>query len=265
MAAAGSGATNSGATNSGATNSVVSAIRVLEAVGERQPIGLSELARAVGLPKSTVQRILLTLAEVGWCRADEAARWRLTYRAFAVGNQARDAGELRGRALPVLHELQLTTGETIHLAAPDGHELVLVERLDTAHSLRAFLPLGHRIPLNASATGQAFLAACTDDVVDTYLAGGALPARTAATVTDPDALRARLAGIRARGWSVNPQGLSDGIAAVGAAILGADARPAGALSVSGPTVRMTEDVFDDHGRAAADAARRISRELGALG
>lgn len=246
-----------------ATNSVVSAIRVLEAVGERQPIGLSELARAVRLPKSTVQRTLLTLAEVGWCRSDDASRWQLTYRAFAVGNQARDAGELRMRALPVLHELQLATGETIHLAAPDGRELVLVERLDTAHRLRAFLPLGHRIPLNASATGQAYLAACTDAVVDAYLTGGPLEPSTRWTVTNPVQLRARLAEIRARGWSVNPQGLSEGIAAVGAGVLGPGGRPVGALSVSGPTVRMTDDVFDTYGRAAADAAARISRELGA--
>lgn len=246
-----------------ATNSVVSAIRVLEAVGEQQPVGLSELARGVGLPKSTVQRTLLTLAQVGWCRADETSRWSLTYRAFAVGNQARDAGELRERALPLLHELQLTSGETVHLAAPDGRELVLVERLDTAHRLRAFLPLGHRIPLNASATGQAYLAACTDAVVEAYLTGGDLAPSTPWTVTDADTLRARIAEVRARGWSVNPEGLSEGIAAVGAAILGPDGRPAGALSVSGPTVRMTEEVFDDHGRAAVDAARRISRELGA--
>ncbi|MBN9739112.1 IclR family transcriptional regulator [Pseudonocardia sp. P1] len=247
-----------------ATNSVVSAVRVIEAVGQRQPIGLSDLARAVGLPKSTVQRTLLTLAEVGWCTTDDVSRWRLTYRAFAVGNQARDAGGLRDRALPVLHELQLVTGETIHLAAPDGRDLVLIERLDTAHRLRAFLPLGHRIPLHASATGQAYLAACPDAEIDAYLQGP-LPPSTRFTVTDPDTLRNRLAGVRERGWSVNPEGLSDGIAAVGAAIVGTDGRPVGSLSVSGPTVRMTADVFDDHGRAAVDAARRISRELGAPG
>ncbi|RSN29114.1 IclR family transcriptional regulator [Amycolatopsis sp. WAC 04169] len=245
------------------TNSVLSAIKVLEAVGESQPVGLSELARTVGLPKSTVQRTLRTLEEVGWCRTDDAARWQLTYRAFAVGNQARDAGGLRERALPILHELQLGTGETIHLAAADGRELVLLERLDTAHSLRAFLPLGYRIPLNASATGQAYLAACTDLEVDAYLKGGVLEERTRRTIVDPDALRARLAEIRARGWSLNQEGLSDGIVAVGAAILDADGHPIGAVSVSGPTVRMTDAVFDEHGRAVAEAAHRITRGLGA--
>lgn len=245
-----------------ATSSVLSAIRVLEAVGRQQPVGLSGLARAVGLPKSTVQRTLLTLAEAGWAQVDATSRWRLTYRAFAVGNQAREGTPLREVALPVLHELQLATGETVHLAAPDGRDLVLIERLDTAHRLRAFLPLGHRIPMHASATGQAYLAACPDAAVEEYLAGPLEPS-TRWTVTGPGALRARLVQVRARGWSVNPQGLSEGIAAVGAAVRGPDGRPAGALSVSGPTVRMTEDVFDDHGAAAADAARRISRELGA--
>ncbi|WP_224391134.1 IclR family transcriptional regulator [Pseudonocardia sp. ICBG1293] len=244
------------------TNSVVSAVHVLEAVGEHQPVGLSDLTRVVGLPKSTVLRILRTLAEVGWCVPDDAARWRLSYRAFAVGNQARDAGGLREVAIPVLHELQLGTGETVHLAVPDGRELVLLERLDTRHRLRAFLPLGHRIPLHASATGQAYLAACTPDEVETYLAGP-LERSTRHTVVDPARLRDRIDEVRERGWSVNPEGLSDGIAAVGAPLRGPGGRPVGALSVSGPTVRMTEEVFDDHGRAAADAARRISRDLGA--
>ncbi|MFP5071440.1 IclR family transcriptional regulator [Pseudonocardia nantongensis] len=244
------------------TNSVLSAIRVLEVVGERQPVGLSGLARAVGLPKSTVQRCLLTLAEAGWTRVDETSRWRLTYRAFAVGNRAREGTPLREIALPVLHELQLATGETVHLAAPDGRDLVLIERLDTAHRLRAFLPLGHRIPMHASATGQAYLAAGTDADVEEYLAGPLEPS-TRWTVTDPGALRSRISEVRSRGWSVNPEGLSEGIAAVGAAVLGADGGPAGALSVSGPTVRMTDEVFDAHGVAAADAAARISRDLGA--
>ncbi|ONF73158.1 hypothetical protein AVR91_0207765 [Amycolatopsis keratiniphila subsp. keratiniphila] len=140
--------------------------------------------------------------------------------------------------MPILYELQPGTGETIHLAAADGRELVLLERLDTTHSLRVFLPLGYRIPLDASARR---------------------------TIVDPDALRARLAGIRARGRYLNQERLSDGIVAVGAAILDADAPPPpiGAVSVSGPTVRMVDAVFDEHGRAVAEAAHRITRELGA--
>lgn len=244
------------------TNSVVSAFRVLEAVAHLQPVGLSDLSREVDLPKSSVQRCLLTLHEVGWLRptSTQPTRWSLTYRAFSVGSRAGAHQSMRETALPFLNDLQLGTTETIHLTAPDGPELVLIERLDTPHPLRAFLPLGTRIPLHASATGLAFLAASTDTYIDDYLAG-ALPARTDHTVTDPDRLREVIATIRPRGYSVNDQGLSTGITALGAAITNARDEPIGAVSVSGPSSRMTPDKFDQLGAAVHEAALRIHAAL----
>lgn len=244
-----------------ATESVVSAFRVLEAVAETQPVGLSELARIVGLPKSTVQRVLLTLQEVGWLRPTETTptRWQLTYRVVAVVGRAGGGESLRDNALPVMNELQLATTETIHLAAADGDSLVLVERLDTSHRLRAFLPLGERIPLHASATGLAFLSACGQGYLDDYLAGP-LPAQTADTITDPDRIRAVVNEVRERGYSMNVGGLSLGISSLGAPIVGPSGAVA-ALSVSGPSSRITEDRFDELGAQVRDAAARISRAL----
>jgi IclR family acetate operon transcriptional repressor len=240
----------------------VSAFRVLESVAELQPAGLSELTRAVDLPKSTVQRCLLTLHELGWLRptTTQPTRWHLTYRAFSVGVRARDHQQIREVALPFLNELQLQTTETIHLCAPDGDELVLIERLDTAHPLRAFLPLGQRIPLHASATGLAFLAASPDEFVDGHLAGD-LPPRTPRTITDPDTLRRTLDEIRTRGYSINDQGLSTGITAIGAAILDAHGQPVGSISVSGPTSRITAEKFETYGKAVHETARKIHATL----
>lgn len=245
-----------------ATESVVSAFRVLEAVAEAQPVGLSELARTVGLPKSTVQRVLLTLQEVGWLRPTETTptRWQLTYRAVAVVGRAGGGESLRDIALPVMNDLQLATTETIHLAAPDGDSLVLVERLDTSHRLRAFLPLGERIALHASATGLAYLSACDQDYLDDYLAGP-LPAQTPDTITDPDRIRTVVNDVRERGYSMNVGGLSLGISSLGAPIVGPSGVVA-AMSVSGPTSRITEDRFDELGAQVRDAAARISRALG---
>lgn len=244
-----------------ATNSVVSAFRVLEAVAELQPVGLSDLAREVDLPKSTTQRMLLTLAEIGWLRAsgDSPTRWGLTYRALRLGRRVDGRFGLREVALPVMSDLQLATTETVHLAVPDGDVLVLLERLDTPHRLRAFLPLGERIPFHASATGLAFLAACDDEEVDRRLGEG-LTAVTPDTMTTPRDVRRAIADIRRRGWSVNEGGLSTGITALGAAIT-SGGQPVGAMSVSGPSSRMTPERFDDLGRHAATAAARISAEL----
>lgn len=244
-----------------ATSSVVSAFRVLEAVAETQPVGLSEVTRAVGLPKSTVQRCLLTLQEVGWLRPTDTTptRWQLTYRVMAVVGRAGGGESLRDIALPVMNELQLATTETIHLAAPDGDSLVLVERLDTPHRLRAFLALGERIALHASATGLAYLSACPQRYVDEYLAGP-LPAQTPDTVIDPDRIRTLLADIRERGYSVNVGGLSAGISSLGAPIVDSNGAVA-ALSISGPSSRLVADRFDDLGPQVRDAAARISRLL----
>jgi len=244
-----------------ATESVVSAFRVLEAVAEEQPVGLSELARKVGLPKSTVQRVLLTLQEVGWLRPTETTptRWQLTYRVVAVVGRAGGGESLRDIAVPVMNELQLATTETIHLAAPDGDSLVLVERLDTSHRLRAFLPLGERIALHASATGLAYLSACGPGYLDDYLAGP-LTAQTPDTITDPDRIRAVVNEVRERGYSKNIGGLSLGISSLGAPIVGPSGAVA-ALSISGPSSRITEDRFEELGTQVRDAAARISRGL----
>ncbi|MDI3403226.1 IclR family transcriptional regulator [Streptomyces cavernicola] len=245
-----------------ATNSVVSAFRVLEAVAEMQPVGLSELGRAVGLPKSSVQRALLTLHEVGWLRptSTQPTRWSLTYRAFSVGSQARDHQFFRETAMPFLNDLQLTTTETIHLTALDGRELVLIERLDTSHPLRAFLPLGSRIPLHASASGLAFLAASGEGFLADCLTGRLAP-RTDQTITDPDTLRETIEKVRRRGYSVNPEGLSKGITAIGAAIVDAQGEPIGSVSVSGPSIRIAPETFETFGKAVRETVQRIHAAL----
>ncbi|GAA1726729.1 IclR family transcriptional regulator [Aeromicrobium alkaliterrae] len=245
-----------------ATTSVVSAFRVLEGVAELQPIGLSELARAVDLPKSTVQRCLLTLQEVGWVESSAAAptRWGMTLRALSVCGGVGLRESLREVALPVMNDLQLATTETVHLAAPDGDVLVLLERLDTSHRLRAFLALGERIPLHTSATGLAYLSACTPEYVADYLAGP-LEQRTPDSMKDPAAIRAELAVIRERGYSVNVGGLSSGISSLGAPVLDRTGAPVAAVSVSGPSSRLEPSRFDDLGPRVADAAARITRLL----
>lgn len=244
-----------------ATNSVMSAFRVLESVAELQPVGLSEVARAVDLPKSTTQRCLLTLQEVGWLEPteDSPTRWRMTYRSVAVCGRGGGLS-LREVALPVMSDLQLVTTETVHLAAPDADTLVLVERLDTAHALRAFLSVGERIPLHASATGLAYLSACENSRIEAYLAGP-LPPQTPDSLTEPSQIWDAINAVRERGYSTNIGGLSSGISSLGAPLVAAGRRPVGAISVSGPSSRMVPERFDELGPQVAEAAARINHRL----
>lgn len=246
------------------TQSVVTAMRVLEAVSDNQPAGLSELSRDTDVPKATVLRMLRTLGELGWVSQSEAnaGKWVLTNHAFAVASRGSSGSLIRDVAMGPLNALQLDTTETVHLAVPDRRSMVVIERLDTPHVLRAFLPLGSRVPMHASATGIAYLAAATDSYLSEYLSDP-LEAVTPQTVVDPESLRKVIVETQLRGFSINEQGLSTGITSIGVAVLGPGQTAAGSISISGPSSRITPGKFDEYGEAARGTAREISRALGA--
>lgn len=242
------------------THSVVTAIRVLEAVSELQPVGLSELARHLDASKATVLRSLTTLAEMRWISQGErgGTDWSLTAHAFAVAVRGGIMGTLREVALGPMHALQLDSTETVHLAIPDGDQLILAERIDTPHALRAFLALGSRIPLHASATGLAYLSAGSDEAIDAYLSQE-LERVTEHTLIDADRVREETRAVRARGYSINEGGLSDGITSLGAPIVAAGGSPLGAVSISGPSSRITPDRYAEIGSAVRATAGEIGR------
>jgi DNA-binding IclR family transcriptional regulator len=242
-------------------NSVLSALRVFEEVATTQPIGLSELARRLGMPKTTVQRNLKTLCHAGWIKpASDGGRWEITGLAFRLGSAVATRDNLRDAALPELAALQSITGETVHLAVPDGDELVLVERLDSSHQLRIFLPLGTRLPLHAAATGKAYLATLSDDRIAAYLAGA--PAKvTENTITDPDRLWDEVRATRQRGYAITVEGLHEAISSVAVAVRGRDGLACACFSISGPSARMTAERLTEYAGAALATRSAIERSL----
>lgn len=241
--------------------SVRTTLHILDAVADSQPIGLSELARRLELPKSTVQRSLATLADLGWIRADapESPRWRLGDHVRQLGEKVDELGNLREVALRVLSRLGEQTGETIHLAVPDGANMRLVERLDSKHPLRLVRPIGNKSPMHACSTGKSVLAALPPAELELYVAAG-LSAVTPNTIVDADEFRDELQLIHDRGYAIANQELADGTSSVGASIQ-VEGRPVAALSVSGASFRFTTDVCRDYGQLVAAAAKEISSGL----
>ena len=249
-------------TPDGTMRSVRTALRVLEAVAELQPVGLSELSRKLELPKATVQRGLSTLASAGWLENDpaEPARWIVSTRAFIVGATVGDRGGLRPQALPFMNALAAEVQETIHLMIPDGNTVVLIERLDSPHPVRAFSPLGARAPLHASSNGKAILAHRPDEEISRYLATELSPV-TPHTIVQPDMLRRELDLIRERGYAVADEELQDGVVSVAAAIRPGNRSPVGSLSISGPKSRMPQALRADYGKKVRTAADNIAAAL----
>ncbi|MFI6044630.1 IclR family transcriptional regulator [Nocardia sp. NPDC051321] len=242
---------------------VLNTLRVLEEVAARQPIGVGELARALEMPKSSVQRALVTLDEAGWIRpaSGEVTRWVLTTKALAVGSRAGGDLGLRGVALPIMENLRRQTEETIHLTVPEDSKMVLIERLETDKPVRTNMALGHSLPMHASANGKAVLAHSNPEFVRQLLADE-LPRYTDTTVTDPEELRAELAVIRQRGFAVNRGEWRSDVGAVAAVVLGDNGKPVASLSVNVPFSRLTDETEPVFGAAVNAAANSLSARLG---
>ncbi|NGO72433.1 IclR family transcriptional regulator [Streptomyces sp. SB3404] len=242
---------------------VLNALRVLDEVAARQPVGVSELARTLELPKSTVQRALRTLAGAGWLRQaeDGGTRWALTTKPLLMGRHATGELGLRDVAVPVMEELRSQCDETVHLAVPEGGKVVLIERLETSQPVRIILPLGKDLPLHASANGKAVLAACAPDTIERRLAAE-LTRFTGTTLTDPGALRAELAEIRARGYATNDGEWREDVSATASAVLGPYGQPVASVSINVPSSRLTSESRAEHAALTREAAARIGAALG---
>jgi IclR family acetate operon transcriptional repressor len=242
---------------------VLNTLRVLEEVASRQPIGVGELARVLDMPKSSVQRALVTLDTAGWIRPASGGftRWVVTTKALVVGGRASGDLDLRGAAVPIMEDLRRHTEETIHLTVPEGGNMVLIERLETDKPVRTNMALGHALPLHASANGKAVLANSSPEVIRQLL-GNELPRYTETTITDPDQLRAELDAIRGRGFAVNRGEWRSDVGSVAAAVMGGHEKPIAGLSVNIPISRLTEESEAAFGAAVSEAASGLSARLG---
>jgi IclR family transcriptional regulator, acetate operon repressor len=243
--------------------SVKTALRVLELVGAAGRAGVSELARATGEPKSTVQRDLVTLHEAGWIRPVEAAgrrRWALTAKVLTLARRVQPAPGLREVALGVMEPLRTRTSETIHLTLRDGDNVVLIERLDSPQPLRTVRPLGSTAPLHLSSNGKAILAHLPEAEQATYLERR-LAGLTPKSLTVSRALARDLKLTRERGFALNDGELDLQIRAVAAPILAGRGQPIAGLSISCPATRLPDSLINEYGKLVRRAAKEISSRL----
>lgn len=255
---------NSEPASQGGVQSVRHALRLLCAFDTAESeLGVSELARRLGLSKSTVHRLLATLADEGFVEQNPAtSRYGLGLRLLELGIQAANRLQLHESATAFLEDLHVKTGETAHVAVRDGRDVVYIQRREGPGTLRLFDVVGRRNRAHCTSTGKVLLAALSDAELAALLAGVELEAQTEHTITDPDRLRDELAWVRRSGYAVNINEAKPGAASVAAPIRGADARVVAAISVAGPVGRFRGTPGRELTAAAIEAARGISEHLG---
>lgn len=224
---------------------------------------VTEVAQFLDVHKSTASRLLATLNSRGYVmRNKQTKQYSLGMRLVELSRAKLDQLDLREFARPYLEELVAATGETAHLAILDHSQVIYIDKVDTPQTLMMRSKIGYRIAAHCTALGKAIMAELPDETVDSILGSMDLVRFTANTVADPEHLKLHLASVRERGYAVDDEEHEEGIRCVAAAVKDYAGRVVAAISVSGPTMRVSRKRVDEIGRIVRDAASRLSASLG---
>jgi DNA-binding IclR family transcriptional regulator len=247
------------------TRAVERAAQILLALASGTPrLGVSEISELVDIPKPTVHTMLRTLERHGLVVQEvEGGKYALGPAVLQLGNAYLDGSELRARSASWADRLARQTGEAVWVGVLSGHDVVVVHHAFRPDDLVQILEVGAAVPWHACALGHAIAAGLADDAQKALLAGP-VPRLTGRTLTDPEALREALVGVRERGYAVENQEATLGDAGLAAPVYDWSGRAVGALGIVGPADRLLESGQE---RRLADAvrstARALSRDLGA--
>ncbi|HLH59967.1 MAG TPA: IclR family transcriptional regulator [Streptosporangiaceae bacterium] len=239
------------------TQTIARSLSVLRLLRDAEDdLGVTEIARALGLNASTTHRILKALVAAGYVAQNRhSERYRLGREAFLLGHAARRTLGLDA-AMPLLERLAEDTGESVNLVIRDGESALVVLRVESKQPLRFTQPVGTRIPLYCTSSGKALLAFAGDIRAEVARIG--TPRRlTPATITSPDDLLGDLAETRERGFSVNRAERLPGVCGIAAPVLDVDGRAIAALAVQGPQVRITDDRIPALGAMVTETAEAV--------
>ncbi len=235
---------------------------ILDTFTDGRALTQAEISRAVGLSESTTLRYLATLNRNGLVERDaHSGRYVLGLRLFQLGERALGT-DARQAALPFMRELSKRYHETVNLGVRNANNLVLIEAVESTHSIRRGANIGDLDAWHASALGKAILAGLPEPEAREVADRGKWVRLTPQSHSTWRELRADLVDIRSRGYAIDDEEGESGLRCVGAAVYDRHGRPQYAVSVSGPVNRIDHDAVVDIGKSVNAAAAKISARIG---
>ncbi|MBV9462440.1 MAG: IclR family transcriptional regulator [Bradyrhizobium sp.] len=239
-------------------------LEVLEAFSATEPeLSVVEIARRTGMPRTTVHRIVDSLRSVGFLEQDASRdRYRLGLKLFELGGSALMNLPLYREAPPFVDTLAKLSGEDVHLCIFDGAQMVFVNRRSqvAARPHNTVITM-EASPCHSTGVGKAALAFQSGVVIDRVIRAG-LPRFTPNTIVEPKTLKAELAAIRSRGYSIDDCEHEPELRCVGAPIRNSAGRVFAAISASGPARRVTVERVPELAKIVMTHAELLSIRLG---
>ena len=240
-----------------------SAIIDVIAAADEEGVGLSAISKATALNKTTAFNLLATLVTLRFIEQDvQSRRYRLGLRNLELGRIVQDRLLISPLARPILAELCRKTNETVNLGLPDLVDLLVIDSFQGSRQLHATAYAGWRSMYHCTALGKAFMAQWDAPMRRTVYRLSGLPRQTPQTITDTEALEARLSQDREQGYAIDVEENEPGVSGIATTIVNGMGEVAAAISVSGPSNRLTVDVMEQIVPDLMAAANAISAMIG---
>jgi DNA-binding IclR family transcriptional regulator len=221
-------------------HSLVRAVSMLEVLGQSDgPLSLAEICQRLALHKSTAHRSLMVLERSALIERTQENRFRLGLKLYELGNRAVEQIDLRGRVQPVLRRLASQVGETVHLSVLQKTSIVYLDKVEPNRRVCMSTKTGTSNPVYCTAMGKAMLAFQPEQIIEQIAGKIRFVRYTPKTIGSREALSEALAKIRRRGYAIDDEEIELGVRCVGAPIFNESRQAIAAMSVSGPTSRIT--------------------------
>lgn len=241
----------------GGLKSVAAAVELLNACATDEELGVSEVARRLGVSKSTAHRLLTTLVRGGLVeQTHDYGSYRLGVRLIELGQLVSSRQDLRRLAAGIMEELREVTGWTVHLTVAQGADSLSIERLTTRRAMAVSSELRRRWPLHLTSAGKVLCA--YDPVARSARLAAGLPAMTRATITTPAQFEAELTAIRRVGYARARDELMLNLSSLAAPVVDHATRGRAAISILGSTAALDTDA-NRLASVVQAAGRRLSQ------
>ncbi|HHV38070.1 MAG TPA: IclR family transcriptional regulator [Tepidimicrobium sp.] len=248
----------------GIVQSVDRALSILEVLADyNEGLGVTEISEKVRLHKSTVHRLLATLIYKGYVTQDfKTNKYMITLKLFELGNKKVEEMDILSISKPYIRGLMEKVNEVVHLVVREGNEIVYIDKVEAKNTIRMASTIGMRSPLYCTSVGKVILAQLPEDEVEEIWSSSKIERLTKNTITNLSVMKKELKKVRKQGYAIDNEENEIGVRCVGAPVFNIFGKVEGAISVSGPTIRITKDIIEELADQVTECAKMISEALG---
>lgn len=238
--------------------------QVMEVLADNGEMGLMELSAMLGLHKSTVHRLLMSLIYMGYAKQNETTqKYMLSYKVVNMASKVLDRTDVLQVAKPYMERLSDLSGEAVHLVQREENNILYIYKIEAkVGTIRMVSHVGMVHPMYCSGVGKAIMATLSEDEVKQIWNESIIEKKTDKTITDYTKMQEVLEEVRENGYALDDEENEKGVRCIAACLYGHQKEVKYAFSISGPTSRMTKERVKELSVDMLKVQEELSRELG---